>query len=104
MHALVTRFQAKPDQVEDVMRWGRSTAEEVRGFTGIGDAVLLLDGATGNGMTITLWERPEAMQQSAASARQLFGDVTSHLMEKPSTQSFEVTLHRPFRNARYARA
>jgi heme-degrading monooxygenase HmoA len=92
MHARVTRFQFRPDQVEAGIRFFDSTTSEIRDVGGFRRAVLLLDRASHEGMAITFWNSESDVQASAEGARQIFARAAAYLAGTPERHTFEVAL------------
>lgn len=72
MHARVTRMQAKPGRVDDIVRISReSVVPEVRRQKGFKGVVQLVDRASDRAVSITLWETLadlEAVEQGGVYA------------------------------------
>ena len=92
MHARVTTFRFRPDQVEAGVRFFEDTEQQVRGIAGLRRALLLLDRASHEGMTITLWESEADVQSSAETVRDIFARAADYLSGPPERRTFEVAI------------
>jgi quinol monooxygenase YgiN len=92
MHARVTRFQFRPDQVEAGVRYFEGTKAEVQAMSGLRRALLLVDRNSGEGMAITFWTSAANEQASAEGARQIFARAADYLAGPPERQTFEVAV------------
>jgi heme-degrading monooxygenase HmoA len=103
MHARVTTFGVKPDRADDGIGVFRDAEPQLRDQQGFVDAMLLLDQANSQAMTITIWENEQAIAASSDLARSLFAGAAETMTSPPAMQTCEVLEHRPGSNPRFAR-
>ncbi len=95
MHARVTIGQFPPDRVDEAMRVYNEHAvpamREQRGFRGV---LMLVDGATGKGMSISMWdtETDMAAGESSGYYRTQIARFAQLLETAPTLEHYEVKL------------
>jgi heme-degrading monooxygenase HmoA len=92
MHARVSTYQFGPDAIDKASEQFDSAMNELDDMRG---AVLLVDRATGKGMTITYWESQETLESSRQAAdrvRSAAAQAASGSVE--SVEEYEVLLER----------
>jgi heme-degrading monooxygenase HmoA len=96
MHARVTRSRVAPDVVADAVGIVESSivpaAKEQPGFQGY---LHLVDRATGEGISITLWATEEEMRagETGPYYRAQIDKVRSLLVTEPEVGGFDVVVH-----------
>ncbi len=96
MHARVTRSRVAPDDIDEAVRIVESSivpaAKEQPGFQGY---LHLVDHATGEGISITLWATEEDMRagETGPYYRAQIDKVRSLLATAPEVGGFEVVVH-----------
>lgn len=103
MHARVTTIEAEPDRFDDGIRLYRESGAEISGQQGFQEAVLLVNRDTGNGMSITLWESEDALNESVGTFQRVSQRVGEALRGEPRRQTYEVLERRAGQNRKYAR-
>lgn len=96
MYARVTTVAVQPDKVGDVETLYRSSIlPAITAAQGCQGVYLLLDRATGKGMSITLWDDPANAQtyESSGSYQQQVAKVAQYFAGPPSLATYEVPAH-----------
>ncbi len=71
MHARVSTYSGTPEQAEEGIRNLETAADTLRTLDGFEGGYLLVDRATGNAVTITLWSSADTAQASAERAAEI---------------------------------
>lgn len=93
MFARVTTVSIQPDKVADVTRiYNESILPAVKAASGNRGVFLLIDAATGTGMSITLWDSQVAGEayDASGSYREQVGKVVPFFSGPPSLATYEV--------------
>ncbi|CAN5168561.1 hypothetical protein BH23CHL1_BH23CHL1_24920 [soil metagenome] len=91
MHTRATTFKFHQDRVEEGVQFFNDI--NVQTLKGIREAYLLVDRATGEGMTITIWDSEDDMQAASTFAREAFARMSDLLDGSPSPKTYEVAVH-----------
>ncbi len=95
MYARVLTAQAKPGQIDELIRIIRdSVTPELKREVGFKGFLLLDERATGKGISITLWETPVDLKASETSGylQQQLDKVAPLLTEPPMMGVYEVSI------------
>ena len=95
MYARVLTAQAKPGQIDELIRIIRdSVTPELKREVGFKGFLLLDERVTGKGISITLWETPVDLKASETSGylQQQLDKVTPLLTEPPVMGVYEVSI------------
>lgn len=103
MHARVTTFRANLERADEGARIFQEGIPAIRDLKGFKDAVLLIDRASGESMTIALWADERAMQDSLPAATDLFRQAAAAVASQPERHAYEVIEHRSGGDRRFAR-
>ena len=96
MHARVSTYAGSPDRLDEGIQAFERSTDTLRGLDGFEGGYLLVDRATGNALTITLWSSEEAEQASAEQAKQIRSDATGGAgITVESVVSYEVAINIP---------
>lgn len=93
MHARVTSVSVQPDKVAETTRvYNESILPAVKAANGNRGVYLLMDAASGKGMSITLWDSQADGEAYDASGtyRELVGKVAPFFSAPPSLATYEV--------------
>jgi heme-degrading monooxygenase HmoA len=92
MFARVSTYRGKADRIEDVKWAVEQTSATVRGMAGFQKAYFLVDRATGEGLSITLWDSEQSMQGNATAANVPRGQLAQAFgaTEPPGVRGYEV--------------
>ena len=92
MHARMTKFTAKPDQIDGLTEYYRNTVlPEARKLDGFKGGVALTNRETGESVSFTLWESEEALRASEEAGNRLRGRAASDLeLSEPTVERYEV--------------
>jgi heme-degrading monooxygenase HmoA len=96
MHARMTRSRVAPTIVDDAVRILESSilpaAREQPGYRGY---LHLVDRATGDGVSITLWASDDEMRagETGSYFREQISKVRSLLTGEPDVRGYEVAVH-----------
>ena len=96
MHARLTSVAIQPDKIDEASRIYRdSIIPAVQQQKGNKAAYLLVDHATGKGVSITLWDSEADAQayESSGSYREQVGKVAQFFTSPPSLATYTVTAH-----------
>lgn len=88
MHARVTTFQVAAGEVEAIAE--SFETNDITRVDGNRGAYFLVDRATGEAMTITLWDSEQQLQDALPVAAQIFSGVAGHLVGEPTRKVMEV--------------
>ncbi|HUG15897.1 MAG TPA: antibiotic biosynthesis monooxygenase [Thermomicrobiales bacterium] len=88
MHARVTTFQVADGHVDALAEAMESN--DITLVDGNKGAYLLIDRASGEAMTITLWASEQALQDALPFAANVFSGAADYLVGEPSRRVFEV--------------
>jgi len=93
MFARVSTYTGEPDELVRGFESARGALQEIDGFL---RAYCCVDRAGGKGLTITLWETEQALEDSAERARQLRTQATQPSGAKvESVDQYDVALTVP---------
>ena len=92
MYARVTTTQAQPDKADEAARVIKDqvipSAQQIAGFKG---GLWLIDRASGNGLTVTLYETQDALRASEAAAAKIRQDSVNQLgADLVSVETYEL--------------
>jgi heme-degrading monooxygenase HmoA len=93
MFARVTTVSVQPDQVANVTRiYNESILPAVKAASGNRGVFLLIDSATGVGVSITLWNAQSDGEayDSSGSYREQVGKISAYFAGPPSLATYEV--------------
>ena len=93
MYARVTTVSVQPDQVANVTRiYNESILPAVKAASGNRGVYLLINQATGVGLSITLWDSQADGEayDSSGSYREQVGKASAYFTAPPSLATFEV--------------
>jgi heme-degrading monooxygenase HmoA len=93
MHARVTTVSVQPDKVAETTRiYNESILPSVKAANGNRGVFLLIDSASGKGMSITLWnsEADGQTYDSSGSYREQVAKVSQFFSAPPSLATYEV--------------
>jgi heme-degrading monooxygenase HmoA len=93
MHARVTTVSVQPDKVAEVTRiYNESILSAIKAADGNRGALLLIDAATGHGLSITLWNSAAEGQayDTSGTYREQVNKVSSFFSAPPSLATYEV--------------
>ena len=93
MFARVTTVSVQPDQIANVTRiYNESIVPAVKGAHGNRGITLLIDQATGVGVSITLWDAQADGEayDSSGSYREQVGKISAYFAGPPSLATYEV--------------
>jgi len=95
MHARVTTVSVQPDKVAETTRiYNESILPSIKAANGNRGVFLLIDSASGKGMSITLWnsEADGQMYDSSGSYREQVAKVSQFFSAPPSLATYEVAV------------
>lgn len=93
MFARVTTVSVQPDQVANVTRiYNESILPAVKAASGNRGVFLLIDPATGVGVSITVWDSQAAGEayDSSGSYREQVAKISAYFTGAPSLATYEV--------------
>jgi heme-degrading monooxygenase HmoA len=93
MHARVTTVSVQPDKVAEVTRiYNESILPAIKAASGNRSVLLLIDAATGHGLSITVWDSEAAGQayDTSGTYREQVSKVSSYFSAPPSLATYEV--------------
>jgi heme-degrading monooxygenase HmoA len=90
----ITRSEADPSTADDAITFVREKIiPEARQLDGNRGLLLLVDRATGKGLTVTFWETEEAMRATEETASRMRNDATAALDEDiTGVERYEVAI------------
>ena len=89
----ISTYAGPAERLDDFIRGLRQNMWALREFSGFAGAYMLVDRQTGDAMTLTFWDSPEAEVETAEQAgkwRQEAAKATEHTVE--SVAIFEVAV------------
>jgi heme-degrading monooxygenase HmoA len=95
MFARVATIEAKPNKVDDSIRYFRenviATAKKFQGFK---EAYLMVDRKTGKTMSVVLWETEKDLKASAAKADEIMAERlrVAGISKKQNYEIYEVAV------------
>jgi heme-degrading monooxygenase HmoA len=93
MFARVTSVSVQPDKVAEVTRiYNGSILPVIKAASGNRGVFLLIDAATGKGISITLWDSQAsgAAYDASGSYREQVGKISSFFSGPPSLATYDV--------------
>ncbi|MGH9179891.1 MAG: hypothetical protein ACRD0N_15250 [Acidimicrobiales bacterium] len=92
MQARVTKFSVDPSRIDDANEYYQSKVlPQARELAGCRGGVALVDRASGQIFSFTLWDDEEAMRASEEAGNQLRGQAASDLgFSAPLVERYEV--------------
>ena len=93
MHARVTTVSVQPDKVAETTRvYNESIMPAIKAAAGNRGALLLIDPASGKGLSITLWDSEAAGQayDTSGTYREQVAKVAPFFSGPPSLETYEV--------------
>ncbi len=93
MHARVTTVSVQPDKVTETTRiYNESILPAIKAANGNRGVFLLIDPASGKGVSITLWDSQTdgEVYDSSGSYREQVGKVAQYFSAPPSLDTYEV--------------
>ena len=93
MHARVTTVSDQPDKVAETTRiYNENILPVVKAASGNRGALLLIDAASGHGMSITLWDSAADGQtyDASGSYREQVAKISQFFSAPPSLATYEV--------------
>lgn len=93
MHARVTTVSVQPDKVAETTRiYNESILPAVKAAAGNRGVFLLIDPASGKGLSITMWNSAEEgnTYDTSGSYREQVAKVAPYFSAPPSLETFEV--------------
>ncbi|HEY1388034.1 MAG TPA: antibiotic biosynthesis monooxygenase [Ktedonobacterales bacterium] len=93
MHARVTTVSVQPDKVADTVRiYNESILPAIKAASGNQGVFLLIDPASGNGISITMWnsQADGEAYDSSGTYREQVGKVAQFFSAPPSLATYEV--------------
>ncbi len=89
MWARVSTIQGKPEEINTTIEYINNISD--KGLEKMKSSYFLVDRKSGKGMTITLWDSLEDLQESSKVADQIRNDISDiALAEQPRVEIFEV--------------
>jgi quinol monooxygenase YgiN len=98
MHARLSIFQGRPDEVEAMRRiWEEEILPAARQQHGFAGATAIIDPVSAQGYSITLWESPEAERATMTSdyMRGLLAKIAALVVAPVQQSSYDVLAHDP---------
>ena len=97
MFARSFSIHASPDELDQAIRRLQESAPTVQATSGFRGGYFLVDRASGDAMTVTLWESEQAMQASVPAAREILGGVMQALSGASLSEprAYEVAVEIP---------
>ena len=94
MHARVNATRWHPEKIEEALRLTWDTIipsyERLPGFRGY---FLLTEPGGEKAIAITMWETEADMEASAPTAQEMIPKLREIIVERPVTETYEVTVH-----------
>jgi len=93
MHARVTTVSVQPDKVAETTRiYNENILPAIKAASGNRGVFLLIDAASGKGMSITLWDSAADGQtyDTSGSYREQVAKVSQYFSAPPSLATYEV--------------
>lgn len=103
MFARVSAIQFGPSQVDNAIKAYQDSASDIRDQQGFHEGMLLIDRGSDQGMSISIWENEDALNQSMGVFQQVVQRASEALQGEPKRTHYEVLEHRPGQNRKFAR-